>query len=303
MRPILTLLLTALLLLGAPPARADGLTLTPPIDGAVVRGFDDVARFAAGHRGVDLAGSEGEPVRAAAPGRVYFAGSVAGTPTVSIDHGNGWRTTYQPVAARVAEGDEVAAGQEIGILRAGHCAGSTCLHWGLTDGVNYADPTAYLGLLPVRLLPAGTEPRAAPSIGAAIVPGGGSPSGGSLPVAGRLSSPFGMRVHPVTGVYKLHDGTDIAAACGTAITLPMAGTVSRTGWNSAYGWRVFVEHEGGLATSYNHLPGVDVRVGAEIAAGGQVGRVGNTGLSTGCHLHWMAWRGGELIDPLSLAGR
>ena len=289
------MLLTALLLLGAPPARADGLTLSPPIDGGVVRGFDDVTRFAAGHRGVDLAGSAGDTVRAAAPGRVFFAGAVAGTPTVSIDHGNGWRTTYQPVTPRVAEGDEIAAGQDIGTLRAGHCPGSSCLHWGLTDGVTYADPTAYLELRPVRLLPDGAEPRAAPSIGAAVVPGGGS-----LPVAGRITSPFGMRVHPVTGVYKLHDGADIAAACGTAIALPVAGTVSGTSWSSAYGWRVFVEHAGGLVTSYNHLPGVDVSVGAELPAGGQVGRVGNTGLSTGCHLHWMAWRDGELIDPLTL---
>lgn len=295
MRPMLTILLTALLLLGAPPARADGLVLSSPVEGGVVRGFDDVARFAAGHRGVDLEAPAGAPVRAGAPGRVFFAGTVAGTPTVSINHGNGWRTTYQPVTPRVAEGDQVAAGQEIGTLLAGHCPESACLHWGLTDGVNYADPTAYLELRPVRLLPRGAEPRAAPSIAAAVVPGGGS-----LPVAGHISSPFGMRVHPVTGVYKLHDGADIAAACGTAITLPMAGTVSRTSWSSAYGWRVFVEHPGGLVTSYNHLPGVDVSLGAEIAAGGQIGRVGNTGLSTGCHLHWMAWRDGELIDPLTL---
>jgi murein DD-endopeptidase MepM/ murein hydrolase activator NlpD len=208
------MLLAALLLLGAPPARAAGLTLAPPVGGAVVRGFDDVSRFAAGHRGVDLAGAVGETVRAAAVGRVFFAGVVAGTPTVSIDHGNGWRTTYQPVVARVAEGDEVGAGQDIGTLRAGHCPASACLHWGLTDGVDYADPTAYLELRPVRLLPAGSEPRAAPEIGHAVV----ADTGGGLPVSGRISSPFGMRVHPITGVYKLHDGADIAAPCGTAIT-------------------------------------------------------------------------------------
>ncbi|MFT3889596.1 MAG: peptidoglycan DD-metalloendopeptidase family protein [Arachnia sp.] len=298
MRTLLPILVTALLLLGAPPARADGLTLEPPVAGAMVRGFDDVGRFAAGHRGVDLAGSVGEEVRAAAPGRVSFAGWVAGTPTVSIDHGNGWRTTYQPVTAVVAEGEAVGAGQPIGTLRAGHCALTACLHWGLTDGVAYADPTAFLETPTVRLLPRGAEPRAAPSITAAAVP---MPAG-RLPVAGRLSSPFGMRVHPVTGVYKLHDGTDIAAPCGSGISLPFAGTVTRTGWNSAYGWRVFVDHGGGIVTAYNHLPAVDVEVGTRIAAGGAVGRVGSTGLSTGCHLHWMAWRDGGLIDPLTLVG-
>ncbi len=170
MRHLLAILLAALLLLGASPARADGLTLAPPLDGRVVRAFDDVSRFAAGHRGVDLAGSAGDTVRAAADGRVYFAGSVAGTPTVSVDHGNGWRTTYQPVLARVSEGDEVAEGDAIGTLRAGHCPGAACLHWGLTDGVNYADPTAYLELRPVRLLPTGAQPRAAPPIRSAVVP-------------------------------------------------------------------------------------------------------------------------------------
>ena len=103
--------------------------------------------------------------------------------------------------------------------------------------------------------------RSVPSIGAAVVPGGGS-----LPVAGRITSPFGMRVHPVTGVYKLHDGADIAAACGTAIALPVAGTVSGTSWSSAYGWRVFVEHAGGQAADAD-LGGHEVGAveGADVA--------------------------------------
>lgn len=278
----------------AVPASAERFSLSPPVDGRVVKGYDDVGRFDAGHRGVDLESSRGATVRAAAVGRVHFAGRVAGTPTVSIDHGNGWRTTYQPVRANVRTGDEVAAGQSIGTVAAGHCAAGACLHWGLTDGVRYADPLSYLATPVVRLLPRGAEPPTPPAIAAASV----TPTGG-LPAQGRISSPFGIRRHPITGVVKLHDGVDIAAPCGTPIHAWSSGTVTRAGYHSAYGYRVFVDH-GGVVTAYTHLPRVEVRVGSRVAAGEVIGRIGNTGLSTGCHLHWMAWRNGQLVDPLSL---
>ena len=300
MRTFVSLLLAAFLLLcwPAPTASADGLVLTPPVDGAVGRGFDDVGRFEAGHRGVDLRGSPGETVRSAAVGVVRFAGRVAGVPTVSIDHGNGWRTTYQPVLASVAEGDRVEAGQPLGTLAAGHCPAG-CLHWGLTDGTRYADPLGFLASPPIRLVPRGTSPAPPPRIAEATLP---AARVAGLPVAGRLSSPFGMRRHPITGVWKLHDGTDIVAPCGTPVLAPAAGTVTRAYYNPAYGWRVFLDHGGGLVTAYNHLPSLSVAVGQRIEAGGSLGAVGTTGLSTGCHLHWMAWRGGRLIDPLSLGG-
>ncbi|PSJ26316.1 hypothetical protein B7P34_23615, partial [Streptosporangium nondiastaticum] len=121
--------------------------------------------WAAGHRGVDLVARPGQAVRAAAPGTVSFAGTVAGRGVVSVKHpGTGdppLRTTYEPVDAVVKEGDEVAAGQVIGTLQAGpflsHClkgtggaAGSgACLHWGLLRGKIYLDP---LSLLPPWML-------------------------------------------------------------------------------------------------------------------------------------------------------
>ena len=295
-RAIAFLLLLALW----PPqsAAADqGLTLAPPLPGRILRGFDEVGRYDAGHRGVDLAGVAGDPVVSAAAGTVHFAGQVGGVATVSIDHGNGWRTTYQPVAASVSVGEAVHQGQQIGTLRAGHCLIDTCLHWGLTDGTNYADPLLILTDARVRLLPRGSSPRTAPSI-----PAASASSSGALPVSGRLSSGFGPRVHPITGVMKLHDGTDIAAACGSPVVSPRAGVVTKTVFSHAYGWRVFVTHADSLVTAYNHLPGLDVQVGDQLTAGQQLGRVGNTGLSTGCHLHWMAWQSGRLIDPLKIAG-
>jgi murein DD-endopeptidase MepM/ murein hydrolase activator NlpD len=121
----------------------------------VVGGFDPPeSRWGAGHRGVDLAGSPGQPVRSALAGTVTFAGELAGRGVVTVDHG-GTRTTYEPVAASVVVGDAVAAGDRIGRLQSGgsHCAPATCLHWGLLDGERYLDPLTLVGAGPVRLLP------------------------------------------------------------------------------------------------------------------------------------------------------
>lgn len=128
-----------------------------PLDGEprVTRRFAPPAqRWLPGHRGVDLAGTPGEVVRAAGPGVVFFAGRVAGTGVVSIQHPGGLRTTYQPVSPRVSAGEVVAAGDSIGELEPGHsgCPVGACLHWGLRSGETYLDPLMLLGLGRVRLL-------------------------------------------------------------------------------------------------------------------------------------------------------
>jgi peptidase M23-like protein len=159
-----TLLATAAaaLLVVSGPAHAD--PGTAPADGVwpldprpeVVSRFDPPeSRWGAGHRGVDLAGRVGQPVRAAAPGRVTFAGRLAGRGVVVVDHG-GTRTTYEPVAATVAVGDTVHAGATLGRLElfASHCFPRACLHWGLVEGAgHYLDPLTLVGAGPVRLLP------------------------------------------------------------------------------------------------------------------------------------------------------
>ncbi|NHD17239.1 MULTISPECIES: M23 family metallopeptidase [Actinopolyspora] len=101
--------------------------------------------YEAGHRGVDLLGREGQPVRAAAAGTVVHAGVVVDRPVVSVEHDNGLRTTYEPVSPQVVEGQAVRRGQLIGTLVAGHpdCARTpphACLHWGLRNGAKYLDP-------------------------------------------------------------------------------------------------------------------------------------------------------------------
>ncbi|MFP8940829.1 murein hydrolase activator EnvC family protein [Streptomyces fenghuangensis] len=158
-------LLLPLLTAGAAAARAapgdgpSGSGRVRPVPGAVGRGWEPPPeRWSAGHRGVDLAARPGEPVRAVAAGRVSFAGEVAGRGVVSVElAGTGsppLRTTYEPVGARVREGDRVAAGDVVGVLETDgfHCPVG-CLHWGLRRGDAYLDPLSLLDRGPSRLLP------------------------------------------------------------------------------------------------------------------------------------------------------
>lgn len=130
-----------------------------PLSGSprIVRGFDPPAqRWLPGHRGIDLAGVEGEAVLAVEDGVVTFSGEVAGTGVVSITHASGLRSTYQPVSDRVARGDRVGRGDRIGRLAAagGHCTVRVCLHLGaVRDRDSYVDPTPLLLGVDLTLLP------------------------------------------------------------------------------------------------------------------------------------------------------
>jgi murein DD-endopeptidase MepM/ murein hydrolase activator NlpD len=142
----------------APRAPAPASAFRWPLDGTptVTRPFQPPPEpWLPGHRGVDLAATPGAVVRAAAAGTVAFAGQVAGVGVVSIDHAGGLRTTYEPVLPLVRAGQQVAAGEAIGILLAGHpgCPVAACLHWGVRRGDTYLDPLALLGLARIRLLP------------------------------------------------------------------------------------------------------------------------------------------------------
>jgi len=110
--------------------------------------------WGSGHRGVDLLGSAGQAVLAALPGRVSFAGMLAGRGVVVVSHGS-TRTTYEPVSADVSVGQSVTAGDRLGRLETfgSHCFPSVCLHWGWLRGKTYLDPLDLVGGGPVRLLP------------------------------------------------------------------------------------------------------------------------------------------------------
>ncbi len=121
----------------------------------VVSGFDPPGSpWGAGHRGVDLLGRPGQPVRSALDGVVSFAGVIAGRGVVVVDHGD-TRTTYEPVHASVAVGTPLRAGDRLGTLEAAgsHCLPRSCLHWGWLRGSTYLDPLRLVGAGPVRLLP------------------------------------------------------------------------------------------------------------------------------------------------------
>ncbi len=280
---------------GALSARAASATEEPwswPVgrDG-LARSFEKPeSDYGAGHRGIDIAAPAGTAVRAVAPGTVVFAGRVGNVEVVTVLHGTE-RSTYQPVRAGVRQGDAVERGEVLGTLLPGpsHCAGP-CLHLSRVGQADrdYRDPLDLLGGGRFRLISPDGPPPAPPA----------RASGALLdPLEGPVTSPFGMRVHPVTGVRKLHDGTDFAAPCGTPVRAARAGVVESTPSDAGYGQRVLIEHGDGLTTGYAHLSSRSVAVGDKVGAGEVVGRVGSTGVSTGCHLHFMLLDGGTPTNP------
>ncbi|MET4703675.1 peptidoglycan DD-metalloendopeptidase family protein [Frigoribacterium sp. UYMn621] len=131
--------------------------------------------------------------------------------------------------------------------------------------------------------------------------GGGSsasPSGWVRPSGGRVSSPFGWRVNPYTGKEALHAGTDLAAGCNSPIFAAHSGTIAFAGPNGGYGNFILMNNGDGVSTGYGHIVngGILVRAGQQVQAGQQIAKVGSTGNSTGCHLHFEVRPGGVAID-------
>lgn len=119
------------------------------------------------------------------------------------------------------------------------------------------------------------------------------------PVEGRLTSGFGMRVHPIFKVRKRHTGVDIAAPAGTPIRAADGGVVVEAGYIRGYGYTVIIDHGGGVATLYAHCSALLVAAGQEVTRGQIIARVGSTGYSTGPHLHFEVRVNGEPVNPLS----
>ena len=300
---LITLAVVVSITAGAPPAW--GLTGVAPLPGPVVRGFDPPDEdWLPGHRGVDLLAAPGTDVVAAAAGTVTFAGPVAGRGVLVVEHGD-LRTTYEPVTPLVRVGDQVAAGQTIGRLDDGHpCPGGTCLHWGLKRGEEYLDPLSLLAGGGVRLLPASSVDlarAAARSRASALGAGTGVPGLLGRPVPGPVTSPFGERLHPIDNVWRLHNGVDLGAACGTPIHAAAAGRVVTVDYGETTGHRLILDHGivGGrrLRTIYLHATGYQVAPGQQVQRGDTLGTVGTTGASTGCHLHFSVTLDGAYVNP------
>lgn len=132
-------------------------------------------------------------------------------------------------------------------------------------------------------------------------PGQVSASGWASPGEGPVTSQFGMRVHPVTGVRRLHSGTDLkAGGCDGPIWAAQDGVVITRGFDSAGNGTIVLDHGGGIQTRYLHSyeNGLLVRVGEQVSAGQQIARTGSSGQSTGCHLHFGVYVNGSPVDPV-----
>lgn len=140
--------------------------------------------------------------------------------------------------------------------------------------------------------------------GTRIASAGGARSSSmfALPMPGQLTSPYGYRRHPMGGGEKFHHGVDIATKEGSEIGAAAAGTVSRVGYNGSYGRYIIITHGGGYETLYAHLSRQLVRAGQEIDQGQLIGREGDTGRSTGPHLHFEIHKNGHSVDPESYIG-
>lgn len=285
---------------GVGEATPGGAQVVRPVGGGVLVGFDPPATdWGAGHRGIDLAANPGDEVRAALGGLVTFAGLVAGQGWVTVDHGDGLETTYGVLASwSVRPGQRVEAGDVLGVLG----DGAVHLDWGAKQDGAYIDPLTLFGSWQIHLI---DPERLVEPVISAPGPGGATPvsaAGWTWPTAGRIGSGFGMRVHPITGVRRLHAGVDIGAPTGTPIVAAATGVVSFASSAGGYGNLVKIAHGGGTETRYAHASVLLVRPGQRVERGQLIARVGSTGLSTGPHLHFEIRVGGEPVDPLTFFG-
>ena len=116
---------------------------------------------------------------------------------------------------------------------------------------------------------------------------------------GRLTSRFGRRTSPTRGASSNHKGVDWGLPTGSTVVAASGGTVTKAGWGGGYGYVVYIRHPGGVETRYAHLSKVLVSVGSTVKQGQRIARSGNTGISTGPHLHFELRMGGTPVNPLN----
>lgn len=119
------------------------------------------------------------------------------------------------------------------------------------------------------------------------------------PVAGRITSGFGMRYHPILHYTRFHAGIDFGAPIGTPIVAAADGQVIAAGWAGGYGREVRIAHAGGMVTLYGHMSSIAATPGEVVHQGQVIGYVGSSGLSTGPHLHFEVKIGGKAVNPLT----
>jgi murein DD-endopeptidase MepM/ murein hydrolase activator NlpD len=122
-------------------------------------------------------------------------------------------------------------------------------------------------------------------------------SGLLQPVAARMTSGFGMRVHPILRFARMHRGIDFGAPSGAPIVAAADGRIVKAGWAGGYGRQVRIAHGDGLLTSYSHMSRIVAPEGGIVRRGELIGYVGSSGLSTGPHLHYEVWKNGQAVNP------
>ena len=136
---------------------------------------------------------------------------------------------------------------------------------------------------------------------AAAAPGETSAAAIAMPAHRGVTSDYGWRTDPLSGHARFHGGMDLRYAYGQDVHAAAAGTVTYAGEQGGYGTLVIVQHGNGLETRYAHLSSADVAVGTQVAAGAVIARSGNSGRSTGPHLHFEVRQDGRPVDPQALA--
>lgn len=120
------------------------------------------------------------------------------------------------------------------------------------------------------------------------------------PVAGRITSGFGMRFHPILHYARMHAGIDFGAPWGSPIVAAADGTVVAAGYGGGYGRQVQIAHGGGIVTLYGHMSSIAATPGEPVRQGQVIGYVGSSGLSTGPHLHFEVKVNGQAVDPMTV---
>lgn len=117
------------------------------------------------------------------------------------------------------------------------------------------------------------------------------------PTRGYISSRFGWRNDPFTGVRTYHTGLDIATSFGLPVVAAMEGRVVETGYSSSFGNYILLSHHSGWQSFYGHLSAIKVKPGQWVGIGERIGSVGNSGYSTGPHLHFTVYKNGRMVNP------
>ena len=227
-------------------------------------------------------------VRGRAGGGLYWSLRAAGvTPQSAAEY-------LQALATEIDVGSEIGSDDRFDLVIASRRAAT---------GERQTGPLLYAGIdrsgaRDLQLVKWASGGRAA-WIDAADI---GRPSavGMMWPVAGHITSGFGYRRHPILRFLRMHKGVDFGASWGSPVVAAADGQVAATGWAGGYGRQVRIAHAGGIGTSYSHLSSIVAEPGSYVRQGQVIGYVGSSGLSTGPHLHYEVYRGGQPVNPLSV---